>query len=106
MQIVEKYNPERTYMYPNGEIATPERVKADYPAVELFTHVITTDESHQIIWSMQNLASMASLKNLSGTEDELILALQEDINAPQPEPEPSANERIAAALEFQNLQSM
>jgi hypothetical protein len=32
--------------------------------------------------------------------------LEEAMNAPPPEPEPSAEERIAAALEYQNLTNM
>ena len=37
---IEKYDGSKTYMFPNGELATPERVKKDYPAVEAFTHIV------------------------------------------------------------------
>lgn len=106
MQIVEKYDPTHTYMYPSGAIATPERVKQDYPAVELFQHVVITDEARQIMWSIQNLSSLASSYGVSGTDEEKIAAIQEKINQPAPTPAPSAEERIAAALEFQNLQML
>ena len=32
--------------------------------------------------------------------------IEEIVNTPAPEPEPSAEERIASALEFQNLTSL
>ena len=40
------------------------------------------------------------------SEDESILKIEEIRNAPPPEPEASAEERIAAALEYQNLVNM
>ena len=40
------------------------------------------------------------------SEDEAIFKIEEIRNAPSPEPEASAEERIAAALEYQNLVNM
>ena len=37
------------------------------------------------------------------TEDEAIAKIEEIINTPAPEAEPTAEERIASALEFQNM---
>ena len=38
--------------------------------------------------------------------NEAIAKIEELRNTPQPEPEPTAQERIAAALEFQNILNM
>ena len=40
------------------------------------------------------------------TEAEAISKIEELRNAPAPEPDPTAEERIAAALEYQNLVNM
>ena len=110
MKKVIKYDGTKTFMYPNGAIATPERVLADFPAILTFAHIIETDEAEQVCFAVQNLAAMRSIYNIetSLTEDEAITKIQEIINAPEPEPEPepSAEERIASALEYQNLMSM
>ncbi len=40
------------------------------------------------------------------SEDEAIAKIEELRNAPIPEPDPTAEERIEAALEYQNLANM
>ena len=105
---IEKYDGSKTYMFPNGELATPERVKKDYPAVEAFTHIVETDEAGQVMFAIQNLAAIKSQMgiDISASEEEAINQIEEIRNAPAPEPEVSAEERIAAALEFQNVLNM
>lgn len=105
---LEKYTGEKTYMYPSGGLATPDDVKAQYPAITVFAHVIETDEHSEILWAIENLSAMRALYNIDPalSEDEAIAALEEIRNAPQEEPEASAEERIAAALEFNNLLNM
>lgn len=105
---IEKYTGTKTYMYPNGALATPEVMKQDFSAIEAFTHIIETDEAGQVCFAVQNLAAVRSQLgiNPSLTEDEAIVAIEELRNAPVPEAEPSAEERIAAALEYQNLLTM
>ena len=44
---IEKYDGSKTYMFPTGHLATSERVKKDYPAVEAFTHIVETDDEGQ-----------------------------------------------------------
>ena len=107
MKILEKYTGERVYMFPNGAIATPAIIKEKYPATEVFTHIIETDESSQVCFAIQNLAAMRSFYNVDSslTEDEAIVKIEEIVNT-EPEVEPSAEERIAAALEYQNMASM
>lgn len=105
---IEKYTGTKTYMYPNGALATPEVMKQDFSAIEAFTHIIETDEAGQVCFAVQNLAAVRSQLGIDAslTEDEAIAAIEELRNAPVPEAEPSAEERIAAALEYQNLLTM
>lgn len=105
---IEKYDETKTYMFPNGELATPERVKKDYPAVSVFPHIVETDEAGQVMFAIQNLAAIKSQMGIdaSTSEEESINQIEEIRNAPPPEPEVSAEERIAAALEFNNILNM
>lgn len=105
---IEKYDGSKTYMFPNGELATPERVKKDYPAVDTFTHIVETDEASQVMFAIQNLAAIKSQMGIgiSTSEEEAINQIEELRNAPAPEPEPTPEERIASALEFQNVLNM
>lgn len=109
---IEKYDGTKTYMYPNSKIATPEVVTEDFPAWQLFPHVIRTDG--QTIYSFMPLASMRAQYEIddSLSEDEAIAAINEKMNEPQPvvEREPTTEEitatslaSIAASMEYQNL---
>lgn len=108
MKVIEKYTGTKTYMFPNGAIATPEVMEQNYPAITTFTHIIETDEMGEVCFAVQNLSAMRGFYGIDSslTEAEAIAAIQEIINTPESEPEPSAEERIAAALEYQNLASM
>lgn len=102
---IEKYDGNKTYMYPNGELATPESVQSKFPAVTKFVHIIETDEAGQVMFAIQNLAALKSQLGIdtSVEEEEAIKQIEKIKNTPAPEPEPSAEERLAAALEFNNL---
>ena len=107
MKILEKYTGDKTYMFPNGAIATPQAVVADFPAIQVFAHVIETDESGEVLWAVQNLAAMRSMHGIDPAlpEAEAISALQDIINAPPPEvedmPDPLADalSKLADVLE-------
>lgn len=60
------------------------------------------------MFALQNLSAMRTFYNIdkSLSEDEAIAKIQEIVNTPPPEPEPSAEERIAAAMEFQNMMTL
>lgn len=107
MKKLEKYLGNKTYMFPNGVLATPEKMLAEFPAVLTFAHIIETDEAGEVCFAVQNLNAMRSLYNVDTTltEEEAIAKIEEIINT-EPEYEPSAEERIASALEYQNLVSM
>ena len=105
MKIIEKYTGEKTYMFPNGALATPEVMVAQFPAVLAFAHIIETDEAGEVAFAVQNLSAMRSLYNIDAsiTEDEAIAAIQEIVNTePVVDDTPTSEERIAAALEYQN----
>ena len=107
MKHLEKYSNTKTYMFPNGAIGTPEIVTAKYPAVGVFAHIVETDDSGEVMFALQNLSAMRSMHGIDSalTEDEAITAIETIINI-VPEQEASAEERIAAALEYQNLLTM
>lgn len=101
MKKLEKYTGNKTYMFPNGVLATPEKMREQFPAVLSFVHIIETDEAGEVCFAVENLSAMRSLYEIDAslTEAEAIAAIEEIINAPSPEPQPSAEERSAAALE-------
>ena len=108
MKKVEKYTGDKTYMFPNGAIATKEVVLKKFPAALTFTHFVETDENSEVMWAFQNLSAMRTLYKIDSSlsEDEALAKIQEIINTSPPEPEPSAEERMAAAMEFQNLMAL
>ena len=107
MKKIIKYDGTKTFMFPNGAIATKERVLQDFPAALTFTHIIETDEHEEVCFAVQNLSAMRGVYGVDSTltEAEAIAAIQEVVNA-VPEVEPSAEERIASALEFQNMMTL
>lgn len=108
MKIVEKYTGDKVYMFPNGALATREAVLKQFPAALTFSHIVETDENHEVMWALQNLSAMRTMYQVDPalSEEEAILKIQEIVNEPAPDPEPSAEERIAAALEFQSMAAM
>lgn len=105
---IEKYTGDKTYMFPNGAIATKEAVLKQFPAALSFVHFVETDENGEIMWAFQNLSAMRTMYEIDSSlsEEEALRKIEEIINTPPPEPEPSAEERMAAAMEFQNLMSL
>lgn len=108
MKVLEIYDGTKTYMYPNMALATPQVMMSNYPAILTFKHVIETDEAGQVCFAIENLSAMRSRYNIDKTlsDEEAVQAIQDILNAPELEAEPSAEERIASALEFQNMMSL
>lgn len=102
---LEKFDGTKTYMFPNGDIATPEKIRQQFPAVDHFPHVLEINgDVCQAVMSLNALRQIHTVDD--GLEEaEAIVAIQNAINTP-PVAEPSAEERIASALEFQNLLSL
>lgn len=109
MKKIIKYTGDKTYMFPNGALATKEAVLEHFPAALSFVHVVETDENEEVMWALQNLSAMRSQMGIDSslTEDEAIVAIEEIINNPPViETEATAEERIAAALEYQVMASL
>lgn len=109
MKKLEIYTGEKTYMFPNGKLATPEIVQSQYTAIMVFPHVIQTDEARQVMFAIENFSAMKSKYDIDSTlsDNEAIAALEEAINTPVIVEETiSAEERIAAALEYQVMASL
>ena len=101
MKVLEFYNGSKTYMFPNGELATPERIEHDFPAITTFKHMIETDEAGEVCFAVQNFSAMRSLYNIDSSlnDDDALQAISEIINTPTPEQGVSDETRIADALE-------
>lgn len=107
---LEKYTGTKTYMYPTGKLAEPADVYSAYPAAKVFTFVVGTDKNGQVMQSMDNLSILRDVYGIASelSEDEAITEIETIMNTPQ-EPvtqEPTAEERIAAALEYQVMASL
>lgn len=105
MKYLEKYTGLKTYMYPSGKLADKAKVLADFEAALTFPHVVETDENGQVMFGFYNLSALRTQYGIDPDldENEAIVAIQNKMNEPAPEPEPSAEERIAAAMEYQNM---
>ena len=109
MKKIELYTGDKIYMFPNGDIATKERMLEQFPAVLTFDHIIETDEAGEVAFAVQNLSAMCSLYQIDTSlpVEEKIAKIEEIINTePEEDTSASAEERIAAALEAQVLMSL
>ena len=109
MKKIELYTGDKIYMFPNGDIATKERMLQQFPAVSTFDHIIETDEAGEVAFAVQNLSAMCSLYQIDTSlpVEEKIAKIEEIINTePEEDTSASAEERIAAALEAQVMMSL
>lgn len=100
---LEKFDGTKTYMTPSGAVYTPDRIRAEFPAVDHFVHVL--EINGDVCQAVLNLRMLRSMYNIdeSLSETEAIQAIEGIINTPPPEPEVSTEERIVAATELQNM---
>ena len=107
MKKLVKYDGNKTFMFPNGVLATPSVMVDNFPAILTFAHVIETDEKEEVCFAVQNLSALRSMYEIDASlsEKEAIAKIQEIINTPPAEEptEPTAEERIASSLEFQTM---
>ena len=102
LKVLEKYDGAKTYMFPDGTLATPETVIQQFPAILAFAHIIETDVLGEVMFAVQNLSAMRSSYELDMTltEDEAITELQRIINLPPATPVvDDTQQRIADALQ-------
>lgn len=112
-----KYDVEKEYIYPTGEIASPQQIKKKYSGVEKYTFVIQTDSSETMLYSMEPLVKLRSYYDIDFeiSDDEAIKKINELYDKKKKEEEKMAKEyktnlqkelelkeREIAALEQQN----
>lgn len=107
-RYLEFYDKEKTYYYPNNKVATPQE---DFPIVDSgLKVVIETDVNGLYFYTAPvpvNVKANEVGVDVTGlSEEDALQVLMDKLNEPIPEPEPTSEERIAAALEYQNLMSM
>lgn len=113
MVKLEKYTGLKTYMYPNGAMATKEQVLKDYPAALTFAFVVQTDPAGEVMMGFYNLSMLKAKYGIDSslTEAEAISAIEEIMNTPvedavETDATTAALENIAAQLEFQNMMAL
>ena len=109
MKKIIKYTGDRVFMFPNGELATKEAVLEQFPAALAFVYIVGTDENEEVMWALQNISAMRTQMKIDSSlsEDEAIAAIEEIVNTePEMSTEATAEERIAAALEYQVMASL
>lgn len=100
---LEIFDGTKTYMFPNGAIAKPDDIRREVAAVDVFPHVLFINGN--VCESIQELQAMRGRYEIDPelSDNEAVALMQEIVNMPPPEPKPVPEERIAAALEFQNI---
>lgn len=98
-------------IYANGELASPAKVLEDYPFTRYAPTVLEYNaemDAGIMIGGIDNLYVLRQIHAIDETltDEQAVEAILEIRNTPLPEPEPRAEERIAAALEFQTLMSL
>jgi hypothetical protein len=100
---LEKFTGDRTYMFPSGDIATPEVIRKKWPAVDMFPHILQISGNViQAVGEMQAMLDMANIDRTGKTEEEQIAALEAATIAartPRVDATPPPEVRIANALE-------
>lgn len=107
MLKLEKFDGTKTYMFPNGALAEPDAIRAKFPAVNHFTHVI--EVNGDVCQAVMNLNALRQIHGIDSalSEADAITAIENIMNAvPAEDDTPTTDERIAAALEFQNILAM
>lgn len=113
MVYLKKYSKSDVYMSPAGTVMDAAAVASQFPAASRFTHVVETDAAGQVMYGFYNLASMCSKYGVDHTlpadaaVEALSLAMQAQKDAQAEAAKvPSAEERIAAMMEYQALTTM
>lgn len=105
----EFYDNTKTYYSPIGEKYTPEVVSQLFYQVNTgLPVVIETDSSHMIFGGIAFLSQYRDLYDIDVnlSDEEALVEIERIANLPPEPATPTAEERIAAALEFQNILSM
>ena len=106
----EIYDKNKVYLTPTNAIADFAKVCDMYKgaAMPKVTFVVGTDPKGTKMLSFDEISTVCNVYGVDPElpDNEALAAIIEAANKPEPEPAPSAEERIAAALEYQNLASL
>ena len=99
----EIFDGKKTYMFPNGELATPEVIKQKFPAITIFPHVLEINGN--VIQAVMELQATRQIMEIPDdlTDEEIVVEMTKKASQPSTPPPPTPEERLAAAAEFQNL---
>ena len=105
---LELYTGEKDYVTPSGVLYNKEKVLEEFPAALSVPFVVETNSKGRVIFGMSALDTLCSVYGIDDklSDEEAIAAIEEIRNTPAPNPEPTAEERIAAALEYQVISSL
>ena len=105
---LEFYTGEKDYVTPSGVLYNKEKVLEEFPAALSVPFVVETNSKGRVIFGMSALDTLCSVYGIDDelSDEEAIAAIEEIRNAPAPDPEPTTEERIAAAQELIALNSM
>lgn len=104
MLRLEKFDGTKTYIFPNGDIATPAKIREQFPAVDTFPHVL--EINGDVVQAVMSLSALRAMNDLdeSLTENDAIAEIEAITNRkPEISDLPTPDERIASAMEYQNL---
>ena len=105
---LELYTGEKDYVTPSGVLYNKEKVLEEFPSALTVPFVVETNSKGRVIFGMSALDTLCSVYGIDDelSDEEAITAIEEIRNTPAPDPEPTAEERIAAALEYQVISSL
>ena len=105
---LELYTGEKDYVTPSGVLYNKEKVLEEFPSALTVPFVVETNSKGRVIFGMSALDTLCSVYGIDDelSDDEAIAAIEKIRNTPAPDPEPTAEERIAAAQELIALNSM
>jgi hypothetical protein len=114
---LQKYDSNKVYVSPGNVVMDKAKVGEEFPAAMQFAYVMQTDESGELMASMDSLNSMRTRYGIDSSlsEDDAITALAAAMEAEQEAQAAAAaeaantataEERIAAALEYQVMASL
>lgn len=114
---LELYDNYKIYVSPSGDIMNAEKIYANFPAAQQFTYIVHTDEGSEMMYGFYMLSAMKSKYHIDSSlnDEEACQAIEDAMNAEREAQEEEARaaseiitpeERIAAALEFQTLNSL
>jgi hypothetical protein len=103
---LEMFDGTKTYMFPNGAIATPEEIRRQFPAVDTFPHVLEVNGN--VLQAVMEFAAVRQQAGIpdSETDENALMAMSMALTIPPVPAPPTVEERLAAAAEFQNLMSL